>query len=305
MLTAIFCGCWKYNLKRLTILNKMNNTPLQNKKICTMNLFPNDMYSNQSIPLPSPVSQFNPRIDNPLEKFFIFGLSYLLKFNNNRGLYNTKIDSKVYLGMPFYEFTMLTKDLLFKNDRHLIKTDIVNLLKSVVPQQFRQSFQNKYISDPFWLCDKCSEWMSFGLIDWLVGPVEKINITFTMNNNNNNNNNNNDNSINMRPSSSSTEILQITDLERAIISNWTSVIKLTECRYLSESKCKAACLYICKTPTQEFFTNEVGLPLYMKPNFTDNSCLMFFGTQPLPQDMDPIYKEACFSDCNSRPTLCV
>lgn len=30
-------------------------------------------------------------------------------------------------------------------------------------------------------------------------------------------------------------------------------------------------------PTQDFFTNDIGLPVTMKPNFEDLSCEMVFG----------------------------
>ena len=34
------------------------------------------------------------------------------------------------------------------------------------------------------------------------------------------------------------------------------------------------CVNLCKTPTQTFFTEELGMPLTMKPNFEDYSCDM-------------------------------
>jgi hypothetical protein len=39
---------------------------------------------------------------------------------------------------------------------------------------------------------------------------------------------------------------------------WMSGVKLLECRYLKESGCKSACIYLCKGPTQQFFRDELG-----------------------------------------------
>ena len=32
------------------------------------------------------------------------------------------------------------------------------------------------------------------------------------------------------------------------------------------------CVNLCKTPVQTFFTEELGMPLTMKPNFEDYRC---------------------------------
>ena len=284
---SMYSYSWKIKFKTPNLIKK--NMQLTNSLI--KNILPTNSSTQQS--LPSSLSSIYPRNDNPVEKFFIFGLSFLLKFNNNRYTFNKKIDSKVYFGMSFQEFALITKELLYKNDKSVIKNDILNLLKFVVPEKFRLGFRNKYISDKTWVTDKCSEFMTFGLLEWLVGPIERLELSNILSNQTSS-------SSSSTTTTTTTQITQISDIERQIISNWTSVIKLQECRYLSESKCKAACLYVCKTPTQEFFTKEIGLPLYMKPNFTDNSCLFFFGTPPLPQDVDPLYNELCFTTCNSK-----
>ena len=61
---------------------------------------------------------------------------------------------------------------------------------------------------------------------------------------------------------------------------WTSGVQITQCRYLHESSCKAACVKLCKLPTQEFFSQELNIPLTMVPDFTDSSCQMLFGKSP-------------------------
>nr|QSV51892.1 DWARF27-like protein [Vector pRS425_DbD27] len=56
-----------------------------------------------------------------------------------------------------------------------------------------------------------------------------------------------------------------------------SIVKIKKCRYLEASGCVGACNNFCKAPTQDFFMNDMGMPLTMKPNFEDLSCEMIFG----------------------------
>jgi hypothetical protein len=47
-------------------------------------------------------------------------------------------------------------------------------------------------------------------------------------------------------------------------------------------------------PTQDFFTEDFGLPLTMNPNFEDLSCEMIFGQAPPPLEADPVAAQPCF-----------
>ncbi len=71
----------------------------------------------------------------------------------------------------------------------------------------------------------------------------------------------------------------------------------TLCRYLAESGCVGMCVNLCKTPTQTFFTEELGMPLTMKPNFEDYSCDMVFGEVPPSLDTDEVNTQACYDAC--------
>ena len=57
------------------------------------------------------------------------------------------------------------------------------------------------------------------------------------------------------------------------------------------------CQNLCKVPVQHFFTQELGMPLTMNPNFEDMSCKMIFGQQPPPLDQDEASQQPCLSDC--------
>ena len=74
-------------------------------------------------------------------------------------------------------------------------------------------------------------------------------------------------------------------------------VLLMPCRYLQESKCVGMCQNLCKVPVQHFFTQELGMPLTMNPNFEDYSCKMIFGQQPPLLDQDEASQQPCLSEC--------
>ncbi|XP_057520489.1 beta-carotene isomerase D27, chloroplastic [Amaranthus tricolor] len=87
-----------------------------------------------------------------------------------------------------------------------------------------------------------------------------------------------------------------------------SGVLIKKCRYLENSGCVGMCVNMCKIPTQDFFTNEFGLPLTMNPNFEDMSCEMIYGQVPPTFEEDAVSKQACFKDlcsmANSNSTIC-
>lgn len=68
-----------------------------------------------------------------------------------------------------------------------------------------------------------------------------------------------------------------------------SAVKIERCRYLAESGCTGMCINLCKSPTQAFFTEQLGMPLTMTPNFEDLSCEV---RQTMPSALFPSW-----SDC--------
>lgn len=79
------------------------------------------------------------------------------------------------------------------------------------------------------------------------------------------------------------------------------MVFLPMCRYLAESNCAGMCVNLCKAPVQTFFTEELGMPLTMKPNFEDYSCEMVFGLTPLPLEQDEALQQPCLQDCSTAP----
>lgn len=76
-----------------------------------------------------------------------------------------------------------------------------------------------------------------------------------------------------------------------------STVVVEKCRFLEESSCTGMCVNMCKAPMQAFFTEELGMPLTMKPNFEDMSCRMIFGQLPPPLEEDEAMSSPCLKSC--------
>uniref|UniRef100_A0A7S3P4L4 Beta-carotene isomerase D27-like C-terminal domain-containing protein n=1 Tax=Amphora coffeiformis TaxID=265554 RepID=A0A7S3P4L4_9STRA len=76
-----------------------------------------------------------------------------------------------------------------------------------------------------------------------------------------------------------------------------------KCQFLQESGCKGLCLHQCKLPAQQFFDQELGLPLTVSPNFDTQECQWSFGEVPLPAAEDPSFPKGCLVGCESRKAV--
>jgi hypothetical protein len=73
-----------------------------------------------------------------------------------------------------------------------------------------------------------------------------------------------------------------------------------KCKFLQESGCKGLCLHQCKLPAQQFFQQELGMPLTVQPNFVTQECQWSFGETPKPVEQDPSFPQGCLVGCESR-----
>lgn len=80
-------------------------------------------------------------------------------------------------------------------------------------------------------------------------------------------------------------------------------VYIEKCRFLEQSGCKGLCVNMCQQPTQNYFTNELGLPVRMTPNYEDNSCQMTFGVKPLPIHEDPAVTGDCLVNCKMSSSI--
>ena len=76
-----------------------------------------------------------------------------------------------------------------------------------------------------------------------------------------------------------------------------------KCKFLQESGCKGLCLHQCKLPAQQFFKDELGLELTVRPNFVTQECQWSFGETPLPPEEDPTFPTGCLVGCESRKAI--
>ncbi len=79
-----------------------------------------------------------------------------------------------------------------------------------------------------------------------------------------------------------------------------NLLVIEKCRFLETSKCVKTCIHACKLPTQNFFYDEMGLPVSLQPNLTDYSCKFEFGKLPIPLEKDEISNAPCILDCSSK-----
>ena len=78
-----------------------------------------------------------------------------------------------------------------------------------------------------------------------------------------------------------------------------SKVHIKKCRWLQESGCTGMCVNMCKTATQDFFCNDFGMPLTIKPNFEDKSCDFYFGLTPPPIEQDEALTFGCTAVCST------
>jgi len=71
------------------------------------------------------------------------------------------------------------------------------------------------------------------------------------------------------------------------------------CRFLEESKCASVCVNSCKIPTQNFFMENMGLPLTMTPDYETGECQFSFGLTPNENEEAKAKLTPCFSACPS------
>jgi len=75
------------------------------------------------------------------------------------------------------------------------------------------------------------------------------------------------------------------------------------CRFLEESSCASVCVNLCKIPTQNFFIENMGLPLTMTPDYETGECQFSFGLTPTSESEFAAKDVPCLSRCPSSGRL--
>jgi hypothetical protein len=141
---------------------------------------------------------------------------------------------------------------------------LVRLFPGWLLPAFKVMFANPFPTFSAWMNCMVTKWTT----DWLMGPSE------------------------------------IQDLEFAD-GKWGNeqLLVIEKCRFLESTGCARTCLHACKIATQEFFLQDMGVPVTLRPNFTDYSCRMEFGVVPLPLEEEPDFmNQPCLSICTQPRT---
>ena len=75
------------------------------------------------------------------------------------------------------------------------------------------------------------------------------------------------------------------------------------CRFLEESGCASVCVNSCKIPTQNFFANQMGLPLTMEPDYETYECQFSFGRTPDATTEQVATQTPCLARCPTMGSL--
>ncbi|VEU36959.1 unnamed protein product [Pseudo-nitzschia multistriata] len=75
------------------------------------------------------------------------------------------------------------------------------------------------------------------------------------------------------------------------------------CRFLEESGCASVCVNSCKIPTQNFFAEDMGLPLTMTPDYETHECQFAFGRAPDERDEFDAKNTPCLSRCPTAGSM--
>ncbi|CAK9321416.1 unnamed protein product [Citrullus colocynthis] len=218
---------------------------------------------------PAPLGQKTKYNDGPFEKVFMTLFARKMeKFANAKEQRKEKVGLWDFL-YDYERFVDVSKRVMQGKNRMQQQLVVREVLLSMLPPGAPAQFR-KLFPPTKWSCEFNAS-LTVPFFQWLVGPSEVVEVEV--------------NGIKQR-----------------------SGVHIKKCRYLENSGCVGMCVNMCKIPTQDFFTNEFGLPLTMNPNFEDMSCEMIYGQVPPPFEKDPVSNQPCYKDicsmANPSTPLC-
>ncbi|MGK3760196.1 MAG: hypothetical protein ACI8RD_012513 [Bacillariaceae sp.] len=96
---------------------------------------------------------------------------------------------------------------------------------------------------------------------------------------------------------------EVNDIEIDGIIHKDQGLLVKRCRFLEESGCASICVNSCKIPTQNFFLEDMGLPLTMTPDYNTYECQFSFGQLPNEQDEFDAKNTPCLSRCPTAGSM--
>mmetsp|Transcript_12909 Transcript_12909/g.24573 ORF Transcript_12909/g.24573 Transcript_12909/m.24573 type:complete len:412 (-) Transcript_12909:277-1512(-) len=232
---------------------------------------------------PKPTYSSTP-LDRLLLSFFHFTLSSVVGDKYRGGGYAAMIRTTRLLSTK-YESADLTQK----------KANTV--FKRLLPSGFAEAFGLFCDLFPDWFVARhAASVVPLGLA-WLVGPARVVDAPTEVAMDN----------CERVPANVWDSIFKVGDAKLLQDQGYRQGVLVERCRVLEESGCASVCLNVCKVPTQDFFNNEVGLPMTMIPNYETFECQFVFGASPPPAQEDEAFDTACFKQCptaQARQTQC-
>lgn len=217
---------------------------------------------------PAPLGQKTKYNDGPFEKVFMTLFAKKMERYANSKEQTKKIGWWDFL-YDYERFVDASKRVMQGKNRMQQQLVVREVLLSMLPPGAPAQFR-KLFPPTKWACEFNAS-ITVPFFQWLVGPSEVVEV-------------------------------EVNGMKQR------SGVHIKKCRYLENSGCVGMCVNMCKIPTQDFFTNEFGLPLTMNPNFEDMSCEMIYGQVPPLFEEDPVSKQPCYKDIcsmsNPSSSLC-
>ena len=159
-------------------------------------------------------------------------------------------------------FVDLSKSIMDGRSSHEQQAVVGIVLRSLMPSPVLWGIRTFF--SPTKLVCELNAWFATQLFEWLVGPCSVV------------------------------EAQIESDSGKAY--SQKSGVHIEKCRYLEQSGCVGMCINMCKLPTQDFFTQEFGIPVTLTPNFENLSCEMIFGQMPPHLSEEAAYQQACLAE---------
>ncbi|KAL4565359.1 hypothetical protein LXL04_029451 [Taraxacum kok-saghyz] len=218
---------------------------------------------------PAPMGQKTKYNDGVFEKVFMSLFARKMEKFSGKGNKESEGKEKGLFDYDYESFVDVSRSVMVGRNRLQQQEVVREVLMSMLPPGAPEQFR-KLFPPTKWAAEFNAA-LTVPFFHWLVGPSEVVEVEV--------------NGVKQR-----------------------SGVHIKKCRYLENSGCVGMCVNMCKIPTQDFFTNEFGLPLTMIPNFEDMSCEMVYGQTPPPFIEDPVATQPCFAEicsvANPKASIC-
>jgi hypothetical protein len=180
---------------------------------------------------PAPMGEKTEYRDGPLERAFM-GLfaRKMEKFASSSGTSSSskkKRKERAMWDWDYESFVDVSRRVMAGRTRAQQQEAVREVLLSMLPPGAPEHFK-KLFPPTRWACEFNAK-LTVPFFRWLVGPSEVVEV-------------------------------EVDGVKQR------SGVLITKCRYIENSGCVGMCVNMCKIPTQNFFTNEFGLPLTMNPS---------------------------------------